>query len=169
MVIKSPGGRRASGARLVSALQKTVTGEKAFAMVPHESNWTRALRVLVVDDEPLICWSIAETLGHSGDVVTEAESGQAAIRALANPERIIAAFSAACSAPVTPSIRGSATHSSRPRDSGSARRIAAEVMTDRPAAGATMGLRWRVRRVVSGGIATVTQPVTHGLESVAGP
>ena len=84
MVIKSPGGRSAGGARLVSALHEAVTGEKAFAMVPHESNCTRALRVLVVDDEPLICWSIAETLGHSGDVVTKAESRQAAIRALAN-------------------------------------------------------------------------------------
>jgi DNA-binding NtrC family response regulator len=41
-----------------------------------------ALRVLVVDDEPLICWSLAETLGARGDIVTEAGSGAAAVRAL---------------------------------------------------------------------------------------
>jgi CheY-like chemotaxis protein len=40
------------------------------------------LRVLVVDDEPLMCWSIAETLGECGDTVTKAESGAAAVRAL---------------------------------------------------------------------------------------
>jgi CheY-like chemotaxis protein len=43
-----------------------------------------ALRVLIVDDEPLICWSLAETLSEDGDVVTEADSGEAAIRELAN-------------------------------------------------------------------------------------
>lgn len=40
------------------------------------------LRVLVVDDEPLICWSLAETLGECGDIVTQAGSGAAAVRAL---------------------------------------------------------------------------------------
>jgi two-component system, NtrC family, nitrogen regulation response regulator GlnG len=40
------------------------------------------LRVLVVDDEPLVCWSIAETLGAGGDIVTEAHTGAAALRAL---------------------------------------------------------------------------------------
>jgi DNA-binding NarL/FixJ family response regulator len=73
-------------------------------MVPRESNWTRTtrteawnakvscsmpnemlpLRVLIVDDEPLICWSLAETLGECGEVVTEASDGEAAVRALAN-------------------------------------------------------------------------------------
>jgi DNA-binding NtrC family response regulator len=42
------------------------------------------LRVVVVDDEPLIRWSVAETLSERGDLVTEAQSGEAAIRALAN-------------------------------------------------------------------------------------
>jgi DNA-binding NtrC family response regulator len=37
---------------------------------------------LVVDDEPLICWSLAETLGDRGDIVTEAGNGAAAVRAL---------------------------------------------------------------------------------------
>lgn len=48
--------------------------------MPNESS---ALHVLVVDDEPLICWSLAETLGECGEVVTEARSGEAAIHALA--------------------------------------------------------------------------------------
>jgi DNA-binding NtrC family response regulator len=40
------------------------------------------LRVLVVDDEPLILWSIAETLGARGYEVIEAERGDSVIRAL---------------------------------------------------------------------------------------
>jgi DNA-binding NtrC family response regulator len=42
------------------------------------------LRVLVVDDEPLISWSFAETLVGSGDIVTEAGSGAAAVRPLSD-------------------------------------------------------------------------------------
>jgi DNA-binding NtrC family response regulator len=42
------------------------------------------LRVLVVEDELLIRWSIAETLAHAGHVVIEAEDGAAALRALRN-------------------------------------------------------------------------------------
>ena len=41
-----------------------------------------ALRVLVVEDERLIRWSIAETLAHAGHTVIEAEDGAAAVRAL---------------------------------------------------------------------------------------
>jgi DNA-binding NtrC family response regulator len=41
------------------------------------------LRVLIVDDEPLISWSLAETLRDCGDEVTEAPSGATALRALA--------------------------------------------------------------------------------------
>jgi DNA-binding NtrC family response regulator len=40
--------------------------------------------VLIVDDEPLTCWSLAETLSEWGDVVTKARSGGAALTALAN-------------------------------------------------------------------------------------
>ena len=46
-------------------------------------NGSAPLRVLVVDDEPLMCWSLTETLGDDGDVVTEAQSGHAAIGVLA--------------------------------------------------------------------------------------
>src|SRR5262245_13407843 len=42
----------------------------------------RALRVLVVDDEMLIRWSIGETLTRAGHRVVEAVDGAAAIRAL---------------------------------------------------------------------------------------
>jgi len=41
------------------------------------------IRVLVVDDEPLICWSLAEALTECGDEVSEAGSGAAALRVLA--------------------------------------------------------------------------------------
>jgi DNA-binding NtrC family response regulator len=44
----------------------------------------RPLRVLVVDDEPLIRWSIAETLGAAGHQVTEAQDAASALRALAD-------------------------------------------------------------------------------------
>jgi two-component system, NtrC family, response regulator AtoC len=40
------------------------------------------LRVLVVDDEPLIRWSLAETLMDMGHVVVESGDGASAIRAL---------------------------------------------------------------------------------------
>ena len=40
------------------------------------------LRVLVVDDEPLIRWSLSEALAESGHSVTEAEDGESAVRAL---------------------------------------------------------------------------------------
>jgi two-component system NtrC family response regulator/two-component system nitrogen regulation response regulator GlnG len=40
------------------------------------------LRVLVVDDEPLIRWSLAETLTEMGHLVVEAGDGASAIRAL---------------------------------------------------------------------------------------
>jgi len=46
-------------------------------MRSHES-----LRILVVDDEPLLCWALAETLSDRGDTVDQADSGAAAVRAL---------------------------------------------------------------------------------------
>jgi DNA-binding NtrC family response regulator len=39
--------------------------------------------VLVVDDEPLIRWSVAETLGDAGHVVTEAPDAASTLRSLA--------------------------------------------------------------------------------------
>ncbi len=43
---------------------------------------SQPLRVLVVDDEALIRWSLAETLGKSGHRVSEASDGETAVRAL---------------------------------------------------------------------------------------
>jgi len=43
----------------------------------------RCLHVLVVDDEPLIRWSIAETLGAAGHQVAEARDAASALKALA--------------------------------------------------------------------------------------
>jgi DNA-binding NtrC family response regulator len=40
------------------------------------------VHVLVVDDEPLIRWSLTETLSAQGDAVIEAGTGDAAIRAM---------------------------------------------------------------------------------------
>jgi DNA-binding NtrC family response regulator len=42
------------------------------------------LRVLIVEDERLIRWSIAETLQHAGHVVIEAGDGAAAVSSLTN-------------------------------------------------------------------------------------
>jgi DNA-binding NtrC family response regulator len=47
----------------------------------------RRLRILVVDDEPLIRWSLAEMLTGDGNVVTTADSGAAALRAIASAEQ----------------------------------------------------------------------------------
>ena len=49
----------------------------------------RTLRVLVVEDEFLIRWSITETLAHAGHTVIEAAHGATAVMALKNDtERI---------------------------------------------------------------------------------
>lgn len=45
---------------------------------------TAALRVLVVDDEVLIRWSLVETLTERGHVVTEAGDAASAIRAVSD-------------------------------------------------------------------------------------
>ena len=42
----------------------------------------RHLRILVVEDEPLIRWSIAETLAHGGHTVIEAGNASTAVRAM---------------------------------------------------------------------------------------
>jgi DNA-binding NtrC family response regulator len=48
----------------------------------------RGLRVLVVDDEMLIRWSIAETLAQAGHTVIEAKDGATTVRVLrSDPER----------------------------------------------------------------------------------
>jgi len=41
-----------------------------------------SLRVLIVDDEPLIRWCLAETLEESGHAVVEAGDGESAVRSV---------------------------------------------------------------------------------------
>lgn len=56
---------------------------------PHMTENLRGLRVLVVEDELLIRWSITETLAHAGHTVIEAADGATAVMALKNDtERI---------------------------------------------------------------------------------
>ena len=43
--------------------------------------------MLIVDDEPLIRWSLAETLTDSGHSVIEAGDGEAAVRMLTDADR----------------------------------------------------------------------------------
>jgi DNA-binding NtrC family response regulator len=50
---------------------------------------SRSLRVLVVDDEPLIRWSLAETLAHSGHEVIEAGDAMGALRTLNNTQESV--------------------------------------------------------------------------------
>ena len=49
------------------------------------TNSSHALRVLVIDDEPLIRWSLAETLAGRGYIVAEAADAAAARRIVADP------------------------------------------------------------------------------------
>jgi two-component system, NtrC family, response regulator AtoC len=49
----------------------------------------RHLRILVVEDEALIRWSIAETLGQEGHTVMEADNAASAVQALANADEDI--------------------------------------------------------------------------------
>jgi DNA-binding NtrC family response regulator len=50
----------------------------------HVAEKSTGARVLVVDDESLVRWSLAETLGASGYEVTEAKDGASAIQAFAS-------------------------------------------------------------------------------------
>ena len=59
---------------------------------PQNAKNSPRLRVLVVEDERLIRWSIAETLAHAGHSVIEAEDGAAAVRALASPSDTVDAI-----------------------------------------------------------------------------
>ena len=50
--------------------------------IPQAANKSAPLRILVVDDESLIRWSLAETLSDLGHVVAEAGDGDTALREL---------------------------------------------------------------------------------------
>lgn len=50
---------------------------------PDKLEHSPALRVLIVDDEPLIRWSMSETLAHTGCTVTEAADASETLQQLA--------------------------------------------------------------------------------------
>jgi two-component system nitrogen regulation response regulator GlnG len=52
---------------------------------PHRRATSESVPILVIDDEPLIRWSCAETLKASGFRVIEGERGETAVAVLANP------------------------------------------------------------------------------------
>ena len=54
----------------------------ASGIIPHMVKNSPGLRVLVVDDEPLIRWSLSETLEQAGHAVVEAGDAASALRAL---------------------------------------------------------------------------------------
>ena len=54
--------------------------------IPQAANISAPLRILVVDDEPLIRWSLTETLSDLGHLVSEAGDGETALRTVADAE-----------------------------------------------------------------------------------
>ena len=62
----------------------SVGGGLIFEDRPSMAPADTTLRVLIVDDEPLIRWSVSETLGQAGHTVTEAADGAGARQSLAH-------------------------------------------------------------------------------------
>ena len=72
------------------------TGRTANQMPParasdfsQQAKKSAATRVLVVDDEPLVRWSVSETLSAHGYEVLEAGNARSALNAVADPSRPI--------------------------------------------------------------------------------
>ena len=70
---------------LVTVDAEVVTQPVAARDALFRARQSRLPSVLVVDDERLVRWSVAETLGAHGYQVTEAGSGAAALEALLSP------------------------------------------------------------------------------------
>jgi len=78
----SKGRKREKSGQSAALLSPSRGGVRTFPQVTKKSP---RLRVLIVEDERLIRWSIAETLSHAGHSVIEAEDGAGAVRWLTNP------------------------------------------------------------------------------------
>jgi len=77
-------GFRVKGAREVPQIQRT--DGKPASEIPQAPEKSRGLNVLIVDDEPLIRWSLAETLSESGHRISEACDGASALTSLRTGE-----------------------------------------------------------------------------------
>jgi len=77
--------RKANGSS--TFLSFTPQGGHVRRNFPRLAKNSPRLRVLVVDDEPLIRWSLAETLTDSGHSVSEAGDGEATVRLLTDADR----------------------------------------------------------------------------------
>ena len=62
------------------------TDGKPASEIPQAPEKSRGLNVLIVDDEPLIRWSLAETLSESGHRISEACDGASALTSLRTGE-----------------------------------------------------------------------------------
>jgi two-component system response regulator AtoC len=61
-------------------------GGNLVSEIPQAPEKPRGLKVLIVDDEPLIRWSLAETLAESGHRISEACDGASALTSLRTDE-----------------------------------------------------------------------------------
>jgi DNA-binding NtrC family response regulator len=73
----------ASGADIEAWCSKALAYGKTLKKSPVTAEKS-ALHVLVVDDEPLIRWSVCEVLRESGHEVTEASDGASAVQRLSD-------------------------------------------------------------------------------------
>lgn len=70
--------------------ERPIAGTQAIPAVgdfSRNAQKTRGLSILVVDDEPLIRWSLAETLSDSGHQIVEAADGRSAVQAVISTSR----------------------------------------------------------------------------------
>ena len=62
--------------------QNLKSGLRRSTKIPHAVKKSPSLHVLVVDDEPLIRWSLSETLSEGGHLVNEAGDAETTLRTL---------------------------------------------------------------------------------------
>jgi DNA-binding NtrC family response regulator len=79
--------------RPLPSIRRLIGSDESAANASKDAGGTRSSRarpqtsVLIVDDEPLICWSIGETLRDSGLIVAEAGSAKDAVLAVTDASR----------------------------------------------------------------------------------
>ena len=92
------GQQKTAGIMIASDLSQEVTMASDSVRLRRETGAENSMEtakkstsptVLVVDAEPLVCWSIAEVLGERGYEVTEAHDAASAMRAFAHPTDVV--------------------------------------------------------------------------------